>query len=208
MDAKEIDDNASGDFVQVFFGPPSSKTSAHSSTNAETEPDDPGSSLTWRVPVTSLQVAGFKYASKAMTSDSDRLPSALTIHDQKCHCKRREPDLQFLQVKKGGTGKGVLPFACQYAVSPRGPDRQHPLLVEGRPNCARQSLASALSALAVAARHRAVIPVATQCRYPFFAHPLFKPAQFKKTKQRITFQNLLRVSSWRPCRPVCFWRVA
>ena len=74
MDAEEIDNNASGEFVQVFFGPPSSKTSTHSSTSvadADTEPDDPGSSLTWRVPVTSLQVAGFKYASKAMPSDSD-----------------------------------------------------------------------------------------------------------------------------------------
>ena len=60
--------------------------------------------------------------------------------------------------KRGVTERGVFVFACQYMVSLR--DRtgsrtvtqmRHPLLVEGRPNCARQSLASTLSALRVAA---------------------------------------------------------
>ena len=53
---------------------------------------------------------------------------------------------------------GVVAFACQCIVSPRGrtgnrtvTQMRHPLLVEGRPHCARQSLASALSAPRVAA---------------------------------------------------------
>ena len=62
------------------------------------------------------------------------------------------------RLKGGETERGVLAFACQYIVSPRGrtgnrtvTQTRHPLLVEGRPNCARQSLASALSAPRVAA---------------------------------------------------------
>ena len=49
---------------------------------------------------------------------------------------------------KGVTERGVFAFACQYIVSPCGrtgnrtvTQMRHPLLVEGRPNCARQSLA-------------------------------------------------------------------
>ena len=60
--------------------------------------------------------------------------------------------------KRGVTERGVFALACQYIVSPRGrtgnrtvTQMRHPLLVEGRPNCARQSLASALSAPRVAA---------------------------------------------------------
>ena len=60
--------------------------------------------------------------------------------------------------KRGVTERGVFAFACQYIVSPRGQTGNrtvtqmlHPLLVEGRPNCTRQSLASALSAPRVAA---------------------------------------------------------
>ena len=60
--------------------------------------------------------------------------------------------------KRGVTERGVFAFACQYIVSPCGrtgnrtvTQMRHPLLVEGRPNCARQSLASTLSAPRVAA---------------------------------------------------------
>ena len=60
--------------------------------------------------------------------------------------------------KRGVTERGVFAFACQYIVSPRSrtgnrtvTQMRHPLLVEGRPNCARQSLASTLSAPRVAA---------------------------------------------------------
>ena len=58
------------------------------------------------------------------------------------------------QNRKGGYSH----FSCQYIVSPRGQtgnrtdtQMRHPLLVEGRPNCARESLASAVSAPRVAA---------------------------------------------------------
>ena len=54
--------------------------------------------------------------------------------------------------------RGVFAFACQYIVSPRGrtgnrtvTQMRHLLLVERRPNRARQSLASTLSAPRVAA---------------------------------------------------------
>ena len=86
-----------------------------------------------------------------------------------------EGDLDFLEValvrfgtrvrrlsamifSRGGNGKGVFAFACQCIVSPRGrtgnrtvTQMRHPLLVEGRPNCARQALASTVSAPRVAA---------------------------------------------------------
>ena len=104
MDAEDKDDSASGRFVQVFFGPPSSKISAHSSTSradAEPEPDDPRSSLTWRVPVTLLQVAGFKYTSKAVRSNSDELPSAPAIPNRKRHCKRRATQILETQQLRG-----------------------------------------------------------------------------------------------------------
>ena len=59
---------------------------------------------------------------------------------------------------RGVTERGVFAFACQYIVSLCGrtgnrtvTQTQHPVLGEGRPNCARQSLASTLSVLAVAA---------------------------------------------------------
>ena len=55
-------------------------------------------------------------------------------------------------------GKGGIRIACQYIVSPRGrtgnrtvTQMRHPFLFEGRPNCARQSLASTLSAPCIAA---------------------------------------------------------
>ena len=61
-------------------------------------------------------------------------------------------------LRGGVTERGVFAFACQYIVSPRSrtgsrtvTQMRHPLLVEGRPNCARQSLASTLSAPRVAA---------------------------------------------------------
>ena len=51
---------------------------------------------------------------------------------------------------KGVTERGVFAFACQYIVStrprtgnPTVTQMRHPLLVEGRPNCARQSLGRA-----------------------------------------------------------------
>ena len=86
--------------------------------------------------------------------------------------------------KRGVTERGVFAFACQYIVSPRGrtgnrtvTQMRHPLLVEGRPNSARQSLASTVSAPRVAAtsycshgRHANVI---TLC----LLTPPFKRAQ-------------------------------
>ena len=60
-------------------------------------------------------------------------------------------------IYKGVTERGVFTFACQSIVSPRGrtgnrtvTQMRHPLLIEGRPNCARQSFASTLSAPRVA----------------------------------------------------------
>ena len=57
------------------------------------------------------------------------------------------------------TDRGLFAVACQHIVSPRGrtsyhtvTQMRHPPLVEGRPNCARRSLASTLSAPRVAAR--------------------------------------------------------
>ena len=59
---------------------------------------------------------------------------------------------------RGSAGVATLTFACQCIVSPRRralnrtvTQMRHPLLLEGRPNCARQSLASTLSAPRVAA---------------------------------------------------------
>ena len=59
---------------------------------------------------------------------------------------------------RGVMERGVFAFACQYIVSPRGrtgnrtvTQMRHPFLVEGRPNCTRQSLASTVSAPRVAA---------------------------------------------------------
>ena len=60
--------------------------------------------------------------------------------------------------KSGVTEGGLFAFACQYSVTPHSRTRnrivtqmRHPLLVEGLPNCARQSLASTISAPHVAA---------------------------------------------------------
>ena len=60
--------------------------------------------------------------------------------------------------ERGVTERGAFAFACQYIVSPRGwtgnrtvTQMRHRLPVEGRPNRARQSLASTLSELRVAA---------------------------------------------------------
>ena len=75
--------------------------------------------------------------------------------------------------------RGVVAFARQYIVSTR--DRtgnrtvtqmRHPLLVEGRPNSTRQSLASTLLALAVAATSYCHLRSPRECRYPLFAYPL------------------------------------
>ena len=78
MDAKGSDDASRG-FARVFFGPPHSEISAHSSaldsTTADSgaQVDDPEVSFTWKVPLTSLQLGGFKCAVKA--SDPDYPPS-------------------------------------------------------------------------------------------------------------------------------------
>ena len=75
VDAEEID-NAGAGFLRVFFGPPS-ESSCHSgtldstSTDSEARAGDPGLSLTWRVPVTSLQAAGFICTGKALLCDLD-----------------------------------------------------------------------------------------------------------------------------------------
>ena len=60
--------------------------------------------------------------------------------------------------KRGVTERGVFRYACPYIVSLRGwtgnrtaTQMQHSLLVEGRPNCARQLLASTFLAPCVAA---------------------------------------------------------
>ena len=79
--------------------------------------------------------------------------------------------------KRGVTERGVFGFACLRIVSPRGrtgnrtvTQMRHPLLVEGRPNCAQQSLASIY--IYTYCRHlawrrdRTVIPVATQMSLP------------------------------------------
>ena len=93
--------------------------------------------------------------------------------------------------RRGVTERGVFAFACQYIVSPRGrtgnrtvTQMRHPLLVEGRPNCARQSLASTLSAPHVAetsccdpGRHA---KSCGKCHYPLFAYPMFKRALYSK----------------------------
>ena len=85
---------------------------------------------------------------------------------------------------KGVTERGVYAFACQYMVSPRGQtgnrtvtQMRHPLLVEGRPNCVRQSLASTLSAPRVAATSCCAPRSPRKCHYPLFAYPLLKRAQ-------------------------------
>ena len=64
----------------------------------------------------------------------------------------------FRHISRGVTERRVFAFACQCTVSLGGrtgnrtvAQMRHPLLVEGRPNCARQSLASKLSAPRVAA---------------------------------------------------------
>ena len=82
-----------------------------------------------------------------------------------------------------GYAKGVFAFACQCIVSPRPRSAtvlSHrcciPLLA--RPNCARQSLASTVSVLAVAATSYCHPGRHANC-YPLFAYVLFiKPAQF------------------------------
>ena len=91
VDAKGSDDASRG-FARVFFGPPASEISAHSSAldTAAADPgaqvDDPEVSFTWKVPLTSLQLGGFKCAGKA--SDPDYPASALAVLILKHHCKR------------------------------------------------------------------------------------------------------------------------
>ena len=75
-------------------------------------------------------------------SSSASLCSVSEIHAHKTNSREH--------LKGGVTERGVFAFPCQYIVSSRGrtgnrtvTQMRHPLLVEGRPNCARQSLASA-----------------------------------------------------------------
>ena len=85
--------------------------------------------------------------------------------------------------KRGVTERGVFAFACQYIVSPRGrtgnrtvTQMRHPLLVEGRPNCARQFACQ----YTVGTSRRGDIMLRPRsprkCQYPLFAYPLFKRA--------------------------------
>ena len=91
MDAKGSDDASRG-FAQVFFGPQPSEISACSgaldsaSADAGARGNDPEVSFTWKVPLTSLQLGGFKCAGKA--SDPDYPPSALAELSLTHLCKR------------------------------------------------------------------------------------------------------------------------
>ena len=73
VDAEDIDDAGRG-FIRVFFGPPSTGTSPYSgtldsaATDSGAQADDQN---TWRVPLASLRVAGFKRDTKVMLSDPD-----------------------------------------------------------------------------------------------------------------------------------------
>ena len=80
-------------------------------------------------------------------------------------CFKFVPEITFVNpnlcsgtLKRVVMERGVFAFACQYIASLRGQTGNrtatqmgHPLFVEGRPNCARQSLASTLSAPGFAA---------------------------------------------------------
>ena len=91
MDAKGSDDASRG-FARVFFGPTPSEINVHSgaldSARADSgaQVDDPEVSFTWKVPLTSLQLSGFKCAGKA--SDPDYPPSVLAILNLKHLFKR------------------------------------------------------------------------------------------------------------------------
>ena len=81
--------------------------------------------------------------------------------------------------QRGVAERGVFAFACQYIVSPRGrtgnrtvTQVRHPLLIEWRPNCARQPLASTLSAPRVAARSYCDPGSYCQIPWPFFSREL------------------------------------
>ena len=90
---------------------------------------------------------------------------------------------------KGGNGKGGYShvLACTLSLRCQASNRavtkmQHPRLIEGQPNCARQSLASALSALAVGAascchlgRHGKVITKETKKMGKFVEPHLHQP---------------------------------
>ena len=83
--------------------------------------------------------------------------------------------------KRGVTERWVSAFAFQYIVSLRSQtgnrtvtQMRHPLLVEGRPNYARQSLASTLSAPRVAATSYCHAGRHANVLYPLFAYPLCK----------------------------------
>ena len=100
--------------------------------------------------------------------------------------------------KRRVTERGVFAFACQCIVSLRGrtgnrtvTQMQHPFLVEGRPKCARQSLASTLSAPRIAAtpycdpgRHANVITpcLLTPCLNVPYPHPWKGPTMRKNDK--------------------------
>ena len=69
--------------------------------------------------------------------------------------KKKKPRSKNRAHLEGGDGKGsirvCLPVHCLRTGNRTVTQMQHPLVVEGRPNCARQSLANKLSAPRVAA---------------------------------------------------------
>ena len=91
MDAKGSDDASRG-FARVFFEPTHSEISARSgaldsaTADAGAQVNNPEVSFTWKVPLTSLQLGGFKCAGKA--SDQDYPPSAVAELNLKHLCKR------------------------------------------------------------------------------------------------------------------------
>ena len=120
---------------------------------------------------------------------------------------------RLLSIKRGVTERGVFAFACQYIVSPRGrtgnrtvTQMRHPLLVEGRPNCARQSLASTLSAPHVAetsccdpGRHANVI---TPCLLPGALRTLRKRAkEAEKGQERAISADFQEGGGQTPLKP-------
>ena len=106
-----------------------------------------------------------------------------------------------------------LPVHCLSAPPDRQPychtNAAFPLLVRARPNCARQSLASTVSVLAV---WRDIVPSSRsprKCRYPLSAYPLFKPAHrldiFGSATEGFFFYkkaSLKRPSPRAPCKKV------
>ena len=113
----------------------------------------------------------------------------------------------FGHIEKGVTEREVFACACQYIVSPRGrtsnrtvTQMQHPLLVEGRPNCARRSLASALSAPRVGATSYCDAGGHANVVTPMFAYPLFKRPQKLVSTKTLLLQGRKKYTPppWRP----------